>query len=64
MAILANGVELAQERYEFGVRFPNKGIRGDLALHQAEYIAGLTKGAEIVMRIVYVTPWQETDIEH
>jgi hypothetical protein len=68
MAILANGVNITQERYEFALRYPDGHVEPRLDLRDAQNCAlsgwGQKLGAEIVMRVVYVTPWQETDIEH
>jgi hypothetical protein len=64
MAILTNGVNITQERYEFGVRYPDGNVYPADDFCGAKWLVSHGHGAEIVMRVVYVTPWQETNIEH
>ena len=58
MAILANGVNIQQERYEFGWRLPSGDCEKAEDFNDA--VDRRRKGEVIVMRVVYVTDWQET----
>jgi hypothetical protein len=62
MAILANGVNLQHGWYEFGWRLPNGDYEKAEDFNDA--VDRRRKDEKIVMRVIYVTDWQETELDH
>lgn len=59
MALKANGVTLKQERYEFGVQINDGIMIVPEGFKGAKRLAENDPELRIMLRAVYVTPWEE-----